>query len=317
MRIVNDFKYERPQTLKEALVILEKHQGGAVPLAGGTDLVVNMKHRSMLQLFPGAGTPDAKFEATKFVLPPLRPEVVVSLASLSELEGIKINPDSVWIGPTTTMARIAAADELPAALGALRDAAGSMGSPLVRNRATIGGNLVNARPAADGAVALIALGGIVELASVDGTRKEAACDFITAPGCTTCSTAELITGLSVSVGPDQGSAYVRHGTRRQLEIALVGAAAWIQLEKTSGTVKDARICLGAVGPRPMPAPEAAKTLLSKKPDAEAIARCAEAAVKEATPIDDFRGSAGYRSELVGVLVRRALEKAVERAQGAS
>jgi len=315
MRIVNEFEYARASSLKEALSILARRGKAAAPLAGGTDLVVNMKYRSMLQLAGGAKPPPDRFEATKRFPAIQHPEVVVSLRDIEELHGITTGSDRVAVGPLTTMAEIAANEELPPALGALRDAAGIMGSPIIRNRATFGGNVINARPAADSAVSLLALGGRLELASTSGRRWVNAEDFFTGPGTSVRRAEELLVTLEMPCGPGQGSAYLRQGTRRQLEIALVGAAAWVEIAPGSGEISAARIALGAVAPTPVTAPRAAQALVGKPPDADNLSEAARTAREEAKPIDDFRGSAAYRLEVAEVLVQRALTNAVSRAGG--
>jgi len=315
MRILHPFRYERPKSLDEALAILEKHGAKAAPLAGGTDLIVNMKHRSMLQLVPGAGTAQAQWKSAARVPAMERPEVVVSLSSLAELRGIRKGDGKLRVGPLVAMAELSRSRDLLPEAGALSDAAGIMGSPLVRNRATVGGNLMNARPAADTAIAILALGARLELASRAQRRWEDASAFFTGPGRTVRKPEELLVAVEMPIGPCEGSAYVRMGVRRQLEIAIVSAAAWIRLSRDRSTIADARIALGAVGPTPILAPHAAGMLAGKAGGPERFAEAARTARGEARPIDDFRGSAAYRLDLVEALVTRALEKALARARG--
>lgn len=315
MLILHDFDYRRPQTLDNALALLAEYSDRASPLAGGTDLVVNMKYRSILQLVEGAGTDQARFPAARRVRPMARPDVVVSLADLPELDGVAEAGDALHVGPMTTMAQFAERTDVPPAVGALRDAAGVMGSPLIRNRATIGGNLVNARPAADTAVAILALGGRLELASAQGRRWAESASFFTGPGVCVRRPDELLVSIDLPCSPTAGSAYLRQGTRRQLEIALVGAAAWVELDPAGDKIAAARIALGAVAPTPILAPRAAGSLVGHEPTPEVLIAAAALAREEAWPIDDFRGSATYRLELIEVLVHRALERAAARARG--
>jgi carbon-monoxide dehydrogenase medium subunit len=310
MRILHDFEYERPRNLDEALDMMSRYGDKARPIAGGTDLVIGMKYRSFLQL-----ADETKFSAAARAPKIVRPEVVVSLSRLSELKGITIQSGTVRIGPATTMTEIAESGDFPMALHALVDAAAAMGSPLIRNRATFGGNLVHARPAADTAVATLTLAGTLELASAKKKRSVDASDFFTGPGETVKKADELLVAIDLPFGPDEGSAYLRQGTRRQLEIALAGAAAWVKIDPASGNVRGARIGLGAVAATPILAPEAARSLIGKPPDKEHIAEATAMAKTEIKPIDDYRGSATYRIEVVEVLVRRALEIAVARARG--
>lgn len=323
MKIIDDFKYERPSSRREALELLEQCGEKASPLAGGTDLVVGMKYRSILQLVEGAGSADARYPAARRVPPINRPEVVVSLALLDDLTDIVFSDASsspedgkhCKIGPCVTMTELAEAPSIENHLPALADAARIMGSPLIRNRATLGGNLVNGRPAADTAIAALALGASLELSSVKGVCHVAADGFFTGPGETLRRPDELLTGVEFSVGKQQGSAYFRQGTRRQLEIALASAAAWLKLSPGDGTIQAARIAMGAVGPTPLLAKGAANSLLGQKPSVDLFKRAALMARDEARPIDDYRGSADYRREIVQVLVSRALSQAAKRAEG--
>jgi CO/xanthine dehydrogenase FAD-binding subunit len=314
MRILDDFEYLRPSTIEEALELLGELGAKASPLAGGTDLLCNMKHRSILQLVPGAGSPQAKFKAAMRVPPIQKPEVLISLADLPELSGIKKESTTYWVGPSSTMLEITQAAKAPAAMGALSDAAGIMGSPLLRARATFGGNLINARPAADTAIAALAIGGRLTMVNESTERVVAISDFFTGPGTSVRQPDELLVGIEFDWTDNQGSAYFRQGTRRQLEIALVSAAAWVSLDK-DGTIADARVAMGAVGPTPLLSPGAAGALKGSQPTPETIAHAAQAARGDAKPIDDFRGSADYRFEVVEVLSRRAIELAVSRAKG--
>jgi len=311
MRILHGFSYERPKSLAEAWSLLEAHGASLSPLAGGTDLVVNMKMRGILQITEKGGTKDARWPAARRVPPIHTPAVVMSLAELEELHGVHAMGDPVRIGPTTTMTELAAA-KLPPALAALTDAAAVMGSQLIRNRATIGGNIMNARPAADTAVALQAVGGRLILESTAGRRTVDAAAFFTGPGRSVRRADELLVGIEAAAPAGHGSAYLRMGNRKQLGSALVGVGAWLRLDPDTGAIAAARISLGAVGPTPALAEAAAAGLIGKAPDAEAFATAGAAAQHEVKPIDDFRGTSAYRLELVEALVRRALGAAAAR-----
>lgn len=314
MKIVHDFRYERPKNLKDALALLGEYGERARPLAGGTDVVVNMKPRSILQLVKGAGTSGASFPSAARVRPIDTPEILISLRELNELREISIKGDKVVVGPLATMTQIESTPGLPPAVECLKEAAAVMGTPLIRNLGTIGGNLVNARPAADTAIAVIALGAEIELSSGAGVRKVEASRFITAPGRTAKRPDELVTAIRISTAPHQGSAYIRQGTRKQLEIALASAATWVELDPRSGKVANARICLGAVGPTPLLAERAVKDLVGREPTAEVVASVAKAARNDAKPIDDFRGSAAYRLQIIEAFVGRTVAAAVTRAK---
>ncbi len=316
MKIIHPFDYECPNTLNEALELLDKMGKRASVLAGGTDLLVNMKALSMLQLVDKAGTDQAAFKAARRVRPIHTPDMVISLANIEALQGVKKNKKRLFVGATTTMTVLSTHPEITDGSMALKDAASIMGSPIIRNRATIGGNLVSARPAADTAVAALALGAQVELVSKKNRQSLALSSFFVGPGASKRLENELVLGVSLPLGSDEGSAYVRLGTRKQLEIALVGAAAWVKLEPHSKKLVDARVSLGAVAPTPMLVDSTADALIGKSPTDAVLSTAANVARDEATPIDDFRGSAEYRLEMVAVLVRRALKTAVSRAKGA-
>jgi carbon-monoxide dehydrogenase medium subunit len=315
MRILHEFDYRRPGTLEEALALLAEYGDKASPIAGGTDLVVHMKYRGMMQLIDGAGTSSARFPAASRVPAMLKPAVVVSISGLKELKNITTNDGIMQIGPGVTMTQLAGFDQFPPALLALRDAARAMGSPLIRNRATFGGNIINARPAADSAVAAVAVGGKLLLASAAKKRSIHASEFFTGPGESVRRADELLVSIELPYNKHEGSAYMRQGTRRQLEIALACAASWVRIDPVSGNISSARICLGAVAPTPVLAPKSAGSLLGQPPTAEKIEAAADLAPSEAKPIDDYRGSAEYRREMIKVLVRRTLETAVSRAGG--
>ncbi len=317
MRILHGFDYQRPGSLEEALALLERYGDKARPIAGGTDLVVAMKYRSMLQLVDGVGTDAARFASASGMPPMLRPDVVISLADLAELKGMttQSNPDVLRVRPGTTMTEMAGSDIFPPALLAVRDAARAMGSPLIRNQATIGGNIINARPAADTAVAALALAGKFQLVRAKSERWVDASGFFTGPGRTVKRGDELLVAIDLPFGSDEGSAYLRQGTRRQLEIAIASASTWIKIDPATNVVSDARISLGAVAPTPILAPKAAQALIGKRPTSETFAEAGAVARTETQVIDDYRGSAAYRLEMVDLLVRRALDIASSRAQG--
>ncbi len=184
----------------------------------------------------------------------------------------------------------------------------------MRNRATVGGNLCHARPAADTAPPFMVLGGVLQVVSAAGSREIPADAFIVAPGRSALRRDELVKALVLPPPPEYaGSAYLKQIARATLEISVVGAAVYVALDGPGGTVTDARVALGAVGPTPLRAPTAEAALVGQ-PYSEALASAAGVAARDdARPIDDHRGTAAYRLEMVEVLVRRAVERAVQRA----
>jgi len=285
--IIPRFTYHEPVTLEACLSILNDQGHDAAPLAGGTDLLVNMKKGLH------------------------RPGTLVSLARIPELGKMSKNSNrSLRIGAMATMDAIAAHGTIRKDFPMLAQAAHKLGSPLIRNRATIGGNLATARPAADSHGPLICLGARVRLASLSGEREVPAEDFFVAPGQTARKPDELVTYIIVDRSPPRsGGAYLKYGIRKALEISVVNVAVLLCLDKDK-TITHARVALGAVAPRAIRARSAEERLMGKRPDERTIKGAAETAVNDCQPISDIRGSAEYRRMLVKVLTRRAIEEAV-------
>ncbi|MEW5724543.1 MAG: xanthine dehydrogenase family protein subunit M [Thermodesulfobacteriota bacterium] len=286
------FDFHAPTTLDEACQILARYRDKAKVLAGGTDLLVNMKNKL------------------------LAPDHVVTLDRLAELEGLDTGRDEVFIGARTTAAALAGSRALRNGLGVLAAGAAVLGSPLIRNRATIGGNVVNARPASDLGPPLLALGARAVLVSAAGGREAPLEDFWLGPGKTVIRPDEILTRLAVPrPGPGTGGGYEKLSLRRTLEIALVNVAAVITLSPRGDRIKSARVVLAAVAPTVVRSPGAEKALIGKVPGPKSFAAAAQAAALDAKPIDDHRSSAEYRRLMVEVLTRRALEKALAQARG--
>ena len=194
----------------------------------------------------------------------------------------------------------------------LAQGAGRLGSPLIRNRATIGGNIVTARPASDLAPPLMVLNALLILKSQDGERELAVEKFFKGPGKTSIKPKEILSQIFIPdcVGPC-GSAYLKMGSRKTLEISLVNVASFIEVGPDL-SIKQARIALGAVAPVPVRARSAEKFLKGKKPQGDhdpVFREAAQAAVQDAKPITDHRGSAEYRQALIEILTARTLQSA--------
>jgi carbon-monoxide dehydrogenase medium subunit len=285
------FAYHRPQGLAEAVEILAERPGARV-LAGGTDLLVNLKRGSA------------------------RASEVVDVSGLEELAGLRSGRGRLFIGAATTAATIAGGRALAHGLRLLVLGARSLGSPQVRNRATLGGNLATARPAGDLLPALLCLEARVQTAGPQGEREVPAFSFFLGPGQTVLEPAEIVRGVRLErPGPGSGGGYHKLGVRRALEIALVSAAAFLALEADGKTVAQARVALGAVAPTPIRATGAEQVLVGRKAGEKLFARAGEAAAADAKPIDDHRGSADYRRQMVAVLAQRALRDAWLQARG--
>jgi carbon-monoxide dehydrogenase medium subunit len=308
------FNYFSPTRLEEALAWLHEHADESVKiLAGGTDLLVDLRrkvippsHRPPRDYNPAAGR--WVTQAPEEFRPPL---TLMALSRTPELRGIRELPDGIHIGAMTTIRELEESDLVRERLGGLHDGAAQLGSPLVRNRGTYGGNLCNARPAADTAIPTVALGGRVILKSIRGERNLLLDDFITGPGVTLRERDELLTEIVFPFNTDNPSAtpcasgYIKLANRKSLEIAVVGAAAWILFGEEERVVS-ARIALGAVAPKPLLTIPAAESLVGCRLDAPAIAEAARIAAEYAKPISDHRGSREYRARMVEVLVRRVL-----------
>jgi CO/xanthine dehydrogenase FAD-binding subunit len=274
-----------PDTLDEALALLT--DPGGQPIAGGTDLIPLMQTDK------------------------LRPERLIDLSRLSALRHIRHEGDGlVRIGALTTHTQLETSALLWGQATVLAQAARSVGGVQIRQRGTLGGNLAHASPAADVALALLALEAQVTLRNQSGARQLPLSEFLTGPGQTACSDDELLTQVSFALpGPASGSAFRKLGKRSAMIIAVVGVAAVLLLE--DGLIRDARIALGSVAPTVIRAPQAEALLRDQSPGEALFHRAGQVAQGEAQPIDDFRASAEYRRRMVGVLTRRALGKAYD------
>jgi CO/xanthine dehydrogenase FAD-binding subunit len=287
------FEFHAPVSLGAACKILAELGSEAKILAGGTDLLVNMKKGLA------------------------RPAHVVSLDRVRGLRGMRSRKGNLSLGGMIRVAELGACGALPVWAEGLAEAARCLGTPLVRNRATVAGNLVTARPAADLAPPLMALGARLLLRSTVEEREVAVDDFFRGPGQCAVRSDEILAEVRVN-GPQHrtGSAYVKLGLRRTLEIALVNVASAISLVGKEGPIATARVALGAVAPAPIRSPSAEAMLVGRMPSEPLFAEAAKAAMGDAKPIDDYRGSAEYRRWMVEVLVRRTLNLAWQRALAA-
>jgi carbon-monoxide dehydrogenase medium subunit len=276
------FELYSPQTIAEALRFLSERGDRTKIIAGGTDLIPSLRE---------GGSP---------------PDFVLNLLEIEELNGV-IEADQVLrLGATTTHTQIAESAVLQRTCPALAQAAAAVGGPQVRNRGTIGGNIVNASPAADLACALLALDAEAALRSERGTRVVALRDFFVGPAETTIKPDELLTG--VSIRPPKGkSVFLKLGRRQAMSLAVVNVAVCLEME--GKICRKSRIALGSVAPTPIRCPEAELMLANKEIGPELISKCAKEAMSASKPIDDQRAKAWYRIEAGTVLLRRALTEA--------
>ena len=287
------FDFHEPTTVEEACQVMAHYKEKARLLAGGTDLMVNMKKKVIV------------------------PEQIVSLGRIESLRSIGRENGTLTIGACFTVADLAASDTAKAAVSALSTGAAALGSPLVRNLATIGGNIGSARPAADLPPSLMAYGTTLVIKSAGGSRELDLGEFFKGPGMTALAPEEIVTEIRVDVpGPGAGAGYINIGVRRAQDCNIVNVASFLALDGKDGTIKTARIVMGSVGPTPLRAPSAEKLLIGEKPDAALFEKAGAAAESDSSPILDFRGSAEYRRVMVGVLTRRTLDIALNKAREA-
>lgn len=288
------FEYREPLTIEEAVALLRKYGNKAKVLAGGTDLVPLMKEKS------------------------LRPECVISILRIADLDYIRVDHDNgLSIGALTTIRSIEQSPKLLPRYGIICQAANQMASTSVRNVATIGGNICNAIPSADMLPALIALSAVTKLVSNTGERTVSLEDFFTGPGGTLLKTDELLTEIQIPHPPAYtAGVYIKYSTRGGEDLALVGVAASLTMEPGNETCTEAKVVLGAVAPTPMRARRAEKMLRGEKIDKGLAEKAARTASDESSPIDDIRGSAEYRREMIEIVARDAIIQAAELAKSA-
>lgn len=277
-------------TLDEALAAVAN---GARPIAGGSDLVVGARHGKA----------------------PM-PESVVAIDRIDSLGHIEASTDGLRIGALVTHARLEIDDEIVGRYTGLADASALVGSPATRNVGTIGGNVMNASPAMDTGAPLIVLGAEIELQSATGSRRIPILELWTGPGRTSAAPDELCVAVHLPIRPAMsGSAYVRLEYRRAMEIAVVGAAASVQLDG-QGLLAALSVALTAVAPTIIPV-DGTGELLGRRVDDTLLTDIANLAGAQASPISDVRASDGYRRHCIGVMARRAVDAAARRASGES
>ena len=288
------FDYARVKSVDEAVALLAEKNGSARVLSGGTDLLVALREGR------------------------LSTELVVDVKQVPELAEMTFDPSSgLVLGAAVSCQRMYDDDTVAAAYPGLMDSAHLIGGVQIQGRASLGGNLCNASPAADGIPALIAHAAVCTVAGPNGRRDVAVEDFCVAPGRTVLEPGEFLVNMRMPAPkPGFGAAYLRFIPRNEMDIAVVGVGASVQLSADGTTFEHARIALAAVAPRPLFVPEAGESLAGKPVNEESMAQAAELAQLAATPITDMRGTAEFRKHIVGVLTRRTLAKAVERARGA-
>lgn len=245
----------------------------------------------------------------------LTPTVLVDLKKIPELSTIRAARNGLTIGALALMEEVASSPRVQRRYGVLAEGAAVVGSIQTRNRATVGGNLCNASPAADTAAPLIALSAKVRIAGAPRVREVALEEFFLGPGKTCLKSHELLKEIFIPAPGLRSGGSFQRCTRTAMDIALVNCAVFLSLSAKGSAVKDVRIALGAVGPIPIRARTAEDVLRGNEPDKELVEQAVECAVAAAQPIDDVRASAYYRREMVRVLTWRGIEEALAAAKG--
>jgi len=281
------FEFSSPSSLAEGLKLLAQHGAKAKVIAGGTDLVVQMKNKLTA------------------------PRQLISLLRIPELTGMGKKGKKLRIGALAKHAVLENSPLVRGGWGILAAAAHKIGAPQIRNLGTVGGNLCNASPAADTAPPLLVLEAEVVLSGKKGERRVPVDSFFSGPGKTTLARDEILKEILVPPVP-AGSvwAYLKLGRRKSLDLALTSVAVLLTLDSKTRICRRARIALGAVSPTPLRAKGTEKFLEGKILDEEVIQEAGERAQRECHPISDIRASAEYRKEMVQVLVGRAIKKSL-------
>ena len=282
-------KYVAPSSVEEATSLLSTSPSAQV-FAGATDVVPQLR----------AGRP--------------APEVLVDLKKIEELVSVANDADKWTVGAATPTANLtddpAFSEEFPG----LTEAAGLIGSDQIQNRSSLGGNLCNGSPAADSVPAMVVNGARAVVAGPNGTRVLDVAEVVTGPGQTSLAADEFIVEFEIDRIPARtGDAYLRMIPRTEMDIAVVGAGARITLAE-DGSIEHAALALAAVAPTVVRVPDAEAALVGNTADDETLSAVADAASEACDPIDDKRGTVAYRKQVAGVLAKRAVLIAIERAQ---
>jgi carbon-monoxide dehydrogenase medium subunit len=286
-------EYLLPASLDEALDMLSHHQGQARVIAGGTDLIPQLKKRER------------------------KVECLVDISPLDELKGIELQGDMIRVGATMTHHQLASSELIRKRATALAEGAAAVGSPQIRRMGTVGGNVINAQPAADTVIPLLALEAEAEIANSKGTRVVPLESLFVAPGQSAVDpTLEILVALRFrALGSNEGSAFGRLAKRKALSLPILNTAVAITLEGNGAAFKEVRLALGPVAPTPFRARKAEMALRGASVTDGAIQSALDVAAREAQPrTNPLRASREYRQEMVRVLAKRALAQAVQNAR---
>ena len=287
------FEFVSPSSIDEAVKVLASKGDQARIMAGGTDMLVQMR----------AGRRTAP--------------LVVDIKGIPELNVMSYDATKgLTLGAAVPCYKIYQDATLSKVYPGLIDTAELIGGIQIQGRASIGGNICNAAPSGDSIPAIIALDGVCNIAGPKGTREMAAEDFCTAPGQNALQDGEILVSISLPVPQaHSGANYLRFIPRNEMDIAVVGVGTSVVLDASGQNFVSARISLASVAPTPVFAKEAGDSLAGKPLSEEAIQQASELAQAAAKPISDMRGTIRQRVHLVGVFTRRTLNNAIERARG--
>jgi len=288
--MVNKFEYLTPTTIDEAISLLVSHGERARFIAGGTDVMVKVREGK------------------------ITPQYLVSLRRIEGMDQITYKDGELRIGALVTHRMLERSPIIKKEFPILLDAVTHIGSVQIRNVATIGGNIVNAVPSADGAIPLITLGAEVRLRGPKGERSMALEEIFIGPGQTLLEPGEVLMEFVVPrLPPRTGAAYVKHTRRAAMELPLLGVAVMLSLDEDKTGCAEARIGLGVLAPTPMRAKMAESILKGQRLTEERLQRAGQVAAEECKARDSVRGEAWYRREMVAVLVPRMAKVAMARA----
>lgn len=287
------FDFVTPSSIDEAVKILASNGDNARMIAGGTDILVQMRS--------GRRTPS----------------VVVDVKGIPELNSMSYDASKgLTLGAAVPCYEVYQNKTIAAAYPGLIDCASLIGGIQIQGRASVGGNVCNAAPSGDTIPAVIVLGGICNIAGPNGTRELPSEEFCTAPGQNALQNGELLVSISFPAPQaHSGAEYQRFIPRNEMDIAVAGVGTSVVLDASGQNFVSARIALASVAPTPVFAKEAGDSLAGKAVSEEAIQQASELAMAAAVPINDMRGTIRQRTHLIGVLTRRTLNNAIERARG--
>jgi carbon-monoxide dehydrogenase medium subunit len=290
---MHTFEYLMPKSIDEAVSLMEGHGERARYIGGGTDILVKIKEKKVL------------------------PDFLISLRHIPDMVYIRYEEGTgiLRIGSMTTHRMLEKSPIIRKGYPILTDAVDNIGSVQIRNVATIGGNIVNAVPSADGAIPLITLGAEIRMRGPKGEREMDLVDFFIGPGQTLLEHGEIVLEFVIpKLSPLTGMAYCKHTRRAAMELPILGVAVLLSLEDDGVTCSDARIGLGVLAPTPMRALNAEEILTGRKIDDTLLKKAGKAAAWECKARDSVRGEAWYRRAMVEVLVKRLGKLCLERAK---